>query len=500
MSRWIAAVLVVSLGLMPVCAGDPKGRLVLEHWDVIHLEGSKAGYVHTTMVELERQSQKIIRTTVDLHLNVKRFSQVLQVEAQTGNDETAEGKVVGTFMRQVLGANKDLIVVGLVKGKQLEFLVDGKASDAMKPTPWNGGVLGLYRQDSLWADKKVQPGDTFSFLSFEPQANLVVEMNVAVKSLEEVELLGKKKAKLLRVEITPEKVDKVQLPKLVSWLDEERKPVRQDTEIPGLGRVALFRSTRTAALAPGPEAVLTDIGIKQFVPLNKKVLKPYDTTSAVLRITVKDDEDAAAAFVQDERQHAVNARGTTFEMQIKAGKGPKKGLAARNPGDEFIQSSYFITAADPKVKELARRAVGRETDAWKKALLIEKWVNANMRSTNAEALAPADHVARTLEGDCTEYAMLMAAMCRAEGVPSKTAIGLIYADTKSGPAMGFHMWTEVWAAGQWVPLDATLGRGFVGATHLKVTDHSWHETRALTPLLPLFRVLGKMQVEVVSAK
>ena len=71
-----------------------------------------------------------------------------------------------------------------------------------------------------------------------------------------------------------------------------------------------------------------------------------------------------------------------------------------------------------------------------------------------EALAPADHVARTLEGDCTEYAMLMAAMCRAEGVPSKTAIGLIYADTKTGPALGFHMWTEVWLRAngcRWTP-------------------------------------------------
>jgi hypothetical protein len=85
-------------------------------------------------------------------------------------------------------------------------------------------------------------------------------------------------------------------------------------------------------------------------------------------------------------------------------------------------------------------------------------------------------------------------------VPSKTAIGLIYADTKNGAVMGFHMWTEVWVQDQWVGLDATLGRGFVGGTHLKITDHSWHETHSLTPLLPLVRVLGKLQIEVVNAQ
>ena len=76
----------------------------------------------------------------------------------------------------------------------------------------------------------------------------------------------------------------------------------------------------------------------------------------------------------------------------------------------------------------------------------------------------------------------------------------IYADTKTGPVLAFHMWTEVWVKGQWTALDATLGRGYVGATHLKITDHSWHETQSLTPMLPLLRVLGKVSVEVVSVQ
>jgi hypothetical protein len=308
------------------------------------------------------------------------------------------------------------------------------------------------------------------------------------------------KQKLLRVEMTPEKLEKVQLPTLVQWVDGDLKPVRQDTEIPGLGKMTLVRTTRAIALTPGAESMLTDIGINQLIRLNRKVLNPYETTSSVFRISIKGDADAASALVQDARQTAQAAKGATFEMLVTARRGPKKGAPAAKAGDEFIQSSYFITSDDPKVKELARKAVGKESDPWRKALLIEKWVHANMHSTNDEALSPASRVAKTLEGDCTEYAMLMAAMCRAEGVPSKTAIGLIYADTKSGPVMSFHMWTEVWAENQWVPLDATLGRGYVGATHLKVTDHSWHDMRSQTPLLPLTRVLGKMQIEVVEAR
>ena len=67
-----------------------------------------------------------------------------------------------------------------------------------------------------------------------------------------------------------------------------------------------------------------------------------------------------------------------------------------------------------------------------------------MTATRDEALAPADHVARTLRGDCTEFAMLGAAMCRAAGVPSRTAIGLVYHTDRLGtPKLSYHMWMEV---------------------------------------------------------
>jgi hypothetical protein len=61
------------------------------------------------------------------------------------------------------------------------------------------------------------------------------------------------------------------------------------------------------------------------------------------------------------------------------------------------------------------------------------------------------------------------------------------------------MWTEVYVAGQWLALDATLGAGSVGVGHIKISDHSWYETKSLVPLLPITRVLlGKMAVEVVQ--
>jgi transglutaminase/protease-like cytokinesis protein 3 len=120
----------------------------------------------------------------------------------------------------------------------------------------------------------------------------------------------------------------------------------------------------------------------------------------------------------------------------------------------------------------------------------------------SQALATADNVAKTLSGDCTEYAMLAAAMCRAVGVPSRTALGVVYAPPKDGkPYLAFHMWFEVIADNQWLPLDATLGKGGIGPGHIKISDHSWYEEKGLAPLLPVLRALCvKPNLEVVKVE
>jgi len=71
---------------------------------------------------------------------------------------------------------------------------------------------------------------------------------------------------------------------------------------------------------------------------------------------------------------------------------------------------------------------------------------------------------------------------------------------KGAPILGFHMWTEVWIQGRWLDIDGTIGKGYIGATHLKIADHSWHDERTMTPIFPVIRVVGKLNVDVLSAE
>jgi transglutaminase-like putative cysteine protease len=64
------------------------------------------------------------------------------------------------------------------------------------------------------------------------------------------------------------------------------------------------------------------------------------------------------------------------------------------------------------------------------------------------------------------------------------------------------MWTEAYLNGQWVPLDATLGRGGIGGGHIKVADADLSENSAapVAAFVPIIHLLGKTKVEVLKVE
>src|SRR5262245_24180887 len=98
--------LIFFLCVGPAVAAQPQDKLVQEIWDAVDLEGGKAGFFHTTVRLLGHDGQKVYRTTQELDLTVKRYNALARLRMETGTDETAEGTVVGVFMRQYLDQGK----------------------------------------------------------------------------------------------------------------------------------------------------------------------------------------------------------------------------------------------------------------------------------------------------------------------------------------------------------------------------------------------------------
>lgn len=490
----------LALLLCGVARADTAPEAVVEEtWEAVFLDDVQAGFSHTTVRQVERDGHKRLVTSVDLQLTVKQGKDRIVLRMETGSTETADGRITSVSLRHYTNQDTRVTLTGTVSGEQLHLV--GKSSVPMdRKLAWNSKALSPYGERRLLQQRADRAGDRFSYVRFEPTLSTAVTVRVAVQEIEEVEVLGKR-TRLRRLEATPDRVDGVQLPREVYWVEKEAGVRRWQTELPGLGQAVFYRTTADLAQAP-----LTDVPAlesRRRILLNRRLDRPYDAEVVVYHVmrTGAGKDDITTLFATDARQRYARIRDNSFELRVQRLRPPEQVSEASQPDREYLSSCPYINSDDARVQELARKAVGAETDPWKQALRIEAWVHANMRMTDPTGdFLPADQVARQLRGNVSEYAFLAAAMARAVGVPSRTALGLVYDDADGEPALRYHMWTEVWARGQWLPIDATLGRGSIGAAHLKISDDSWHDVKSLTPLTPLLRVWGKIEVEVVSVK
>jgi Transglutaminase-like superfamily len=503
---FVVASLAVSLGLaddalktptpLPVpkaatltTAGDLKP--LDEVWEAAFVQNSagvdvKIGHIHMTSVPVTVGGQKLIRTTKELRLVVGRADAKAELKADMSTDEDVDKKVKAINARIWLGKDKVQPIDCEIKGNQITVNV-GAGSNTFR---WDPANLGLAAEQTLLADRKAKAGDEFTYRYYEVQITHPVTVHVSVKKEENVALPGGVQRKLLKVVATPEPLtlpngSKLQLPAGTFWAD----PVSYDTiktvmDITEIGKVSLIRTSKVAALAPNGQ--VPDLMKQQSIYLKSSIPDMHERSGITYRITFKGDALPKELVIADDRQVIKGADGHTFDLAITPKRRPDA-TGKETAGDDFLKSNYYLNSDDSEVKKLAREAAGSEKDPWKKAQKIESFVRHFMIVADyTEALAPADHVARTRTGDCTEFAMLTAAMCKAQEIPARTAIGLVYVNNLLGkPGLAFHMWTEVFVNGQWLGLDATLGQGSIGPGHIKITDHSWAGVISFTPLLPV---------------
>lgn len=495
-------------------AAKKDGKEVFDYWFAAAVEGERIGFLHWNAQEVMKDGKKLLLATKYQKFTVDRFGQVVAQFGEESTVETPEGEVLVTSMRQGIGKDQALALTGVVEGKTLKVTGEGAAKGAGTSIPWPEGVVGLAREPHLF-EKPLKPGETFDYLMFVPQVNFVVKVRVTYEGEESTALWPNTPPRRLRRFVSKMETKKaddggsVKLPPATTWCDfDSGEPLRVEFDFPGLGgRVTFLRTTKEAATAPVMHPV--KLFNAQSIRLDREIPGIHARSAVVYKVTAPREEEPGTLFPSDPRQQVKNPdeKAKTFELHVAAAHGPAKGTKPDPaPGNEYLGSSFFINWDDPGVKGHAMKAVAglpATATAWDKARAVERWVNKNMQAVEfSQAMATADNVARTLSGDCTEYAMLGAAMCRAVGVPSRTVLGLVYAPGPGGkPFLAYHMWFEVYADGQWVPLDGTLGQGGIGPGHVKIADHSWHEERTFAPLLPVLRVLmAKPAVEVISAK
>jgi len=341
----------------------------------------------------------------------------------------------------------------------------------------------------------MKPGETRSLKALLPILNQMGEIRMKAVGNEVVSLLSGSR-QLLRIDITHD-LGAAQL-KTKIWTDETGRALKMRNLQLGL---EFYRTTQQVALAEGGVAAF-DLGNDIVVKVDRRLDSPHQTRRIVYRARLKDG-DVKSLFAAGPSQSVKPIDDHTAEVIVQAIRPdtPKEVNVPKEdrPTEADSASSAMIQSDDTLVTTMARAVAADQTDPWNIVCAMERHVRAKIRLKNySTAMATAAEVAKTLEGDCTEHAMLLAALCRARKIPARVAIGLVY--YSADQAYAYHMWTEVWIEDRWIPMDATLGRGGIGAAHVKFSHSSMHGASALAELLPVIQAIGRLELEVVEVE
>ena len=183
------------------------------------------------------------------------------------------------------------------------------------------------------------------------------------------------------------------------------------------------------------------------------------------------------------------------------GKSPASPGAGEIPPElkRYLEGGFHLELEDPRLAELLDRCRvtpgGSSTAGDTPVLCLERLVDRYIKNKSlAFGFAGLEDILESREGDCTEHALLLVALLRKAGVPSRLAYGLILTE------VGFigHAWVELYSEARWYWLDPSFpaGRPYGLKVRLGVMDPAEPVWASLS--LDLLKVIGNIEAEIVE--
>lgn len=197
------------------------------------------------------------------------------------------------------------------------------------------------------------------------------------------------------------------------------------------------------------------------------VASPYRISEQAMRGTIRYriefDDGMRWSWPETGEQH-VEFDGNAATLTICANCGDEAA-----PSNEALQHALapndWVQSHDFRIRDFARGARGSSVDARMRslALLVRQHMDGAIEFNRYDSAARAFD---SRNGDCTEFAVLLAAAARSRGIPTRVVAGLSYASRFLGRHHAFspHMWVQAWDGARWISYDAALDR--FDSTHI----------------------------------
>ncbi|MBW7989720.1 MAG: transglutaminase domain-containing protein [Planctomycetes bacterium] len=434
----------------------------------VFMEGKKVGYaIQSRVVDGDK-----VTTSDELSLTLNRAGISLSVTVNTKIVETPDGKPLGFECIQDMGLMK-VEVSGTIQPDGKLALINRSAGAEQKSiVEWPSGALMAEGLRLLGEEKGLQEGTEYSCRVFDPTMTRALDAKISVGTKEQVDLLG-------RVVTLTEVTIRQGIPGMGeittrSYLDEDYSLQKSVSPVMGF-TLEIVACSKEFALGKNDIVELVD---KMFIDSPVPLDDLGSTESVVYHLDPL--PEAKLTIPPNDNQQVQQFDGGKLILTVKPVVAPL-GVTFPYRGDneaalKALEPTPFVQSEQKVIIDLARRAVGSTKDAAEAVSKIEAFVADYIDDKNLSVgYASAVEVAESRQGDCTEHAVLAAALCRAVGIPAQVVSGLAYVDQWGTVVNGFggHAWTQAYVGEKWIGLDAAFkgtGRGGYDAGHIALAS------------------------------
>ncbi|MGB6866189.1 MAG: transglutaminase-like domain-containing protein [Candidatus Aminicenantaceae bacterium] len=467
---------------------------VSETWMGVYMQGVKVGYSHSKEFNLVKDGKTFQKSIQESLMRVSRLGGN-PVEISTMQDSLydAERNPVETTIRTKLSQN-ETVIKAEVKPDRIVFYVGDKITKELPyAEKFDFGVplAKIIETDGLSA------GMDYTFKILEPLTQSLIAISFEVLEEESVLILGEHislwHVRTKMTEIFPIVMDE--------WVDGKGK-VWKSVSDAGFLHTTSIRMPKEKALEMSDQNL--DIAFSVLIESNVEFTYPQEVQKVTYKVSGIPVEkikslpfDGASQTLLDVKEdHAIIQTRSLVFTEENAIPFPVKDEEFA----EYLASTVFCQSDDIEVEKTAKGIVEDEQNSWVASKKIAEWVSREMEPNYNVGFASAKEILENREGDCSEFTVLMVALCRSVGIPARAAVGVMYGQG----IFAYHMWPEVYV-GEWVGLDAKWlavdkqsGEYYTDATHIKLGDSALDEGIFQEMGQAMSEVIGKLKLEVLE--
>ncbi|MDR0610522.1 MAG: transglutaminase family protein [Planctomycetaceae bacterium] len=487
-----------------------------EFWEQLTIEGKPVGFQRTALSFEDINGQPVKRLERQSRLSVLRYGNSFDVALNVNSVSRIEGSFLSASV-QLNGGGEPIETTYQTENDQLTIA----NSSTQTTLSWKQNIPGPETLLCELLNTPMKSGEIRQITFFEPAMHSLVEATLTARQPEQVNINGVMK-NLLRIEVQNrlELLQAgIQTVAETLWTDSGGHIIRRELPLEGQTLLAV-RVPREKALEFQVEKPSVELGNLGVIPLNSSISQPHRATKiefivktqkelttnqfpqtpfqSVEQIDKKSAKITVLSAVNHNHNHNMNINNPALE-QFKQDKVEAK--------SEDLMSNQLINLNDPQLIKLADRVDSESLTPYQTALALEQLVHNTIRKTSFSiALASSSDVLKSQSGDCTEFAVLFAALCRVKKIPARITLGLVYTpfsplnNESEQAGMVFHLWNEVLIDGVWQPFDAVLALGGADAARIKITDESLAENSLASLCHSLLGVIGQIQIRLEKSE